>query len=226
MKTLVLHADDRSTDFLKPIYSELKNKTVYTKYNEKSGDKYKLIKEAKQHDRIIFLGHGTPGGLLGWGNLFHDPEFINVLKTKNDQLIYIWCHASTYVIKHKLKGFSTGMFISEVGEASFYSIQATQKQIDHSNNLFAELVGKNLLSGNINMEELKKYVESKYVDDYCKVIKYNRERLKYLDGTMQPPVQSHYSYYNLEDEEESFGYKNIYKNIFKNGKILNRFLKI
>ena len=64
MKTLVIHPDDRSTDFLKPIYSDITDATVL---NGRGIDKKEVYELIKEHERIIMLGHGSPGGLFGVG---------------------------------------------------------------------------------------------------------------------------------------------------------------
>jgi len=63
MKTLVIHPDDRSTDFLSPIYEPVKNKTVITGGITKE----QLRKHIQDHDRILMMGHGSPAGLVSVG---------------------------------------------------------------------------------------------------------------------------------------------------------------
>lgn len=116
-KTLVIHPDDRSTDFLKIIYEN--HLDDWTIINDCFITKEELIKQIKDHDRIIMMGHGTPSGLLNpkkWNLLIND-DFAELLKTK--ETISIWCHSDQYFRKHKIKGFHTGMIISEVSEARF-----------------------------------------------------------------------------------------------------------
>ena len=43
--------------------------------------------------------------------------------------------------KYKIKGFATGMFISELDEAYTNGVNCTQEDIIESNELFASLVG-------------------------------------------------------------------------------------
>ena len=62
MKTLIIHPDDRSTDFLRAIYAPLKNYTLIT-----MGTRKEVNELIKSHDRIIMCGHGTPYGLLSVG---------------------------------------------------------------------------------------------------------------------------------------------------------------
>ena len=59
-KILIIHPQDPSTSFLKPIYTRIKNKTIIT-----GGiNKEELKKQIELHDRVIMLGHGSPMGLF------------------------------------------------------------------------------------------------------------------------------------------------------------------
>ena len=65
MKTLVIHPKDKTTDFLKRIYQNIPNKTVIT-----GGiDQESLNQLIEMHDRILFMGHGSPYGLFSVGQL-------------------------------------------------------------------------------------------------------------------------------------------------------------
>ena len=44
-------------------------------------------------------------------------------------LVGIWCYASSYAHKHGLKGFFSGMFISEPREAFIHLVEATPEEI-------------------------------------------------------------------------------------------------
>ena len=61
MKTLVIHPEDKSTDFLNPIYYG-RDWTVITE-----GTKDEVRWAIDEHDHIIMMGHGTPQGLLSVG---------------------------------------------------------------------------------------------------------------------------------------------------------------
>jgi len=117
MKTLVIHPDDKSTNFLCPIYQTIKNKTVL----RKGFTKKEVVEQIKLHDRIIMLGHGSPDGLFAVGQFETDNTFIidssliDILADKEEN-VYIWCHANKFVEKFDLKGFYTGMFVSEILE--------------------------------------------------------------------------------------------------------------
>lgn len=148
MKTLVIHPDDRSTDFLCPIYLTGTGRPRFDDISIfRGGQTINEIKEAIQtHDQVIMMGHGSPSGLFSLG-LFegegpYRPWFVvghemaDLLKQK-DNNIFIWCNADQFVVKNKLKGFYTGMFISETGEAAYCGLPGTSQEIvDESNNGF------------------------------------------------------------------------------------------
>jgi hypothetical protein len=169
MKTLVIHPDDRSTDFLKEIYKD-KDWTVINDY-----DICKSIKQIteliKNHDRIVMMGHGHPGGLF---MSCINSDLVYLLREK--ECVCIWCNADKFVERYGLKGFYTGMFISEVGEAWYYNIEIDQASVDYSNNLFVTNFGK-VIDSPTALNEIK----SLYVGDNP-VIKFNNDRLYYYDG--------------------------------------------
>jgi hypothetical protein len=143
LKTLVIHPDDRSTDFLKPIYENIADKTVIT-----GGVSYEEVKQLiREHDRVIMLGHGSPYGLFACHKFTDYPRWtiiddgmVEVLREKEEN-IYIWCYAKNFVEFYGLKGVCSGMFISEVGEARGLGVHANQKIVDESNDTFAEILG-------------------------------------------------------------------------------------
>jgi len=136
MKTLIVHPTDRSTDFLKVIYEKMENVTLVT-----GGKTKQEIKELiKEHDRCMFMGHGSPSGLFTVGQFkgptngyIIDITMVEELK-KKDNTVFIWCNADEFVNRHGLKGFYSGMFISEVGEAYYCGLPGTTQDIvDESN---------------------------------------------------------------------------------------------
>lgn len=170
MKTrLIIHMDDRSTDFLKPIYRNATG-TVVTRPLPSS-----LINDLiDAHDQVIMLGHGSPAGLFSLdGGLIIGRNNIEALSKKTDS-IFIWCHASTYMFENDLHGFATGMFVSEVGEARVYNLDPDLKKITESNKLFAKLVGHYL---DEKAPKLYEGVHAGYVLENWQVPAYNRNLL-------------------------------------------------
>ena len=181
-KILVIHPEDRSTDFLKPIYKNLPNTTVITG-NTSYRDIRQLIKE---HDRVIAMGHGSPYGLFSMskfpnsGGYIIDSRMVDILREKNNN-IYIWCNADIFVDKHRLNGIYSGMFISEVGEAEYCGLPDTEQIIvDESNNTFAKELGKQLLI-ETSLELVYDNTNQTYRElaQSNKVAKYNQNRFYY-----------------------------------------------
>ena len=174
-KTLIIHPDDRTTDFLKPIYEDIPYKTII------SGgiSRLHVLSEIKSHDRIIMMGHGSPMGLFGINfdcTYIIDERAVDILRGKENY--FIWCHASDFVRRLNLKGFSTGMFISETSEANYYNVKASKQDVDHSNEVFAALMRKHIMKE----QTLAYNIVSNAYDTYAKefnngVAMYNHERL-------------------------------------------------
>lgn len=142
MKTLIIHPSDRSTDFLRPIYWDLKGFTLAL-----SGTRKEVNKLIKKHDRIIMLGHGTPYGLLSVGSF--DGSFIIDCDTvplfEDKECVFIWCNADKFVNAYNLRGLYSGMFVSEVGEAMMMGLGGTpQRVVDESNDSFAKWLGEGM----------------------------------------------------------------------------------
>jgi hypothetical protein len=178
--TLVIHPDDRSTDFLKYIYQDLPNTTVVT--GDKTQDE--IIDMIQTHDRIVMLGHGTPQGLMSVGQFPNRGYVINsevAPYLTNTENIFVWCYASDFVSRYNLEGFSSGMFISEVSEADYLDVTATQADVDISNMLFAYTLGKALLS-NDDLNTVMGKVKTAYftMTAINEVARYNNGRLRLM----------------------------------------------
>ena len=162
MKTLVIHPQDKSTVFLKGIYELIpeEDKTVLV-----TGATDKEIRELIQsHDRVMMMGHGSPHGLFSVGGFKgKSPYLINkthveLLNEKEDN-VFIWCNADMFVTFYDLKGFYTGMFISEVGEAYYCGLPGTsQDLVEESNYGFTNILknfvneGKDVTYENVKRE--------------------------------------------------------------------------
>ncbi len=178
MKTLIIHPDDRTTDFLKVIYQNIENKKVLTggipldKVNE-------LIKE---YDRVIMCGHGSGDGLFSIGAFSERFSFVidhstATLLSEKDNSIFIWCNADQYVKQHNIKGFYTGMFISEVPEATYCGLPGmTDDIINESNNEFCTKLSQCINESKETMYQtiLKEYEQ---IAQHNPVAKYNFDRL-------------------------------------------------
>lgn len=182
MKTLIIHPQDGSTDFLKPIYETIPDKTVIRGESPAKMNIKELNELIKSHDRIMMMGHGCPSGLFSFGlfknakGLVINKDTVELLKEKTNN-VYIWCNADMFVKHYNLKGFYSGMFISEVGEAWGCNVRnQTHKEVDESNNKFSEILSKYI---NEDSESIRKKVTEEYglLGETNLVARYNNERL-------------------------------------------------
>jgi len=98
-----------------------------------------------------------------------DSSFVYLLKEK--QCVCIWCNADVFVEKYKLKGFYTGMIISEYEEAIIFCVQGDYQEIYNSNVLFADAVKKS-----IDESDMLKSMKLLY-DDKNPIIEFNKQNL-------------------------------------------------
>ena len=179
MKTLIIHPEDRTTSFLKVIYENIPDKTVIT-----GGMNKEKVKELiASHDRVMMMGHGCPSGLFSMGRFFGtygslviDASMVEELK-KKDNSVFIWCNADQFVNRYNLKGFYTGMFISEVMEAAYCGLPGTdQEDVDQSNFGFCEIAAKYI---NEEIETAYNSIRMEYsaIADENPVALYNYNRL-------------------------------------------------
>lgn len=166
MKTLVIHPRDHSTKFLEDIYVGLDCTVHRSNRSVRS-----LI---KSHDRIICLGHGTANGLLQIpynGSFVVDSRHVQLLREK--ECIFIWCYANLFMKKYGLKGFATGMFISEMDEALQYCVPFERGDIEQSNSRFARLIKENISADDLYAKvkaeygQLTSYVSQFNLSELC-----------------------------------------------------------
>jgi hypothetical protein len=183
MKILVIHPQDSSTDFLIPIYMNLKSFPDFDDVTIIRGGmtKDEVNEQIKQHDRIMMMGHGAPSGLFSVGQfpnsrgLIIDEDTVPLLQNK--ECIFIWCNAHAFVGTHNLKGLYSGMFISEVAEAAYCGLPGTPQEIvNESNNHFAKEFGQ--VSGQ-PLVEAYEYIKDSYgvLAESNPIAKYNHYRL-------------------------------------------------
>ncbi len=179
MKTLVIHPKDSTTDFLKTCYAGLlKDTEVVTKDKTKQ----EISDLIESHERLIMMGHGSPNGLFSVrqfpldGNYIIDYSLLGLLELKKDN-VYIWCNADCFVKLHQLKGFFTGMFISEEQEAWYCGFSGIgQEAVDESNSEFCRIMAKYISeSGKVIYENVKK--EYALLAKTNPIAKFNLERL-------------------------------------------------
>jgi hypothetical protein len=189
---LVIHPDDRTTDFLDPSYADL-SATVMTTQKEM----FNLRENMRQYDRIIMMGHGSPAGLmmpritLNGVDLVKDNDdewvlkkyslhslgatFVDILKTK--PIVAVWCNADKFVVPHDLHGFYTGMVISELCEANYCQVHGcNEKELLESNTLFTKALAAAI---KIQSPESVKVFKEIYNNPKNRIMEYNRQRIYY-----------------------------------------------
>jgi hypothetical protein len=140
----------------------------------------KVVKAILNHDRIIMLGHGLPYGLLGWDGVAINPSHSSIL-ANNPNNVYIWCHANKFVETNKLKGFASGMIISEVVEAFHclkVGIKFTKEDVDESNIIFAKML-KNIID--LPPSAMLNEAKEQYKPNGNPIIEYNSQNLFYYN---------------------------------------------
>lgn len=175
MKTLVIHPEDRSTDFLKYVYQNISGEVEVIR---DCPPRKVLEKKMKSADKIIMLGHGTPSGLMnvtytGDRGYIVDGGFADILKEKEN--VSIWCNSDSFFRFHGIKGFHTGMIISECSEQLYVLGKVYLNEEEQLNNMiyFAQIVGECI---NDTPEEMKEYILSEYTDDDA-VTEFNRRNI-------------------------------------------------
>ena len=170
-KVLIIHPEDKSTDFLKLIY-EGKD---YDVINSCDVTDKEIRAAIKKHDKIIMMGHGIGSGLLNprHGGLIINDSHADLLREK--ETVSIWCYSDRYFRRNEIPGFHTGMIISEVLEEMFVLGYAPLDRDELLNNMeyFATIVGE-CIDGSADW--MKKYILSKYNDD-DPVTEFNRNNI-------------------------------------------------
>jgi len=183
MKTLVIHPHDASTNFLSPIYAGLDNVTLVTD----SWPQNQIQEAIQTHDQVMMMGHGSPSGLFAVGQFPTNSPFASYVigtgmveaLSQKDNSIFIWCNADQFVNRHMLKGFYTGMFISETGEAAYCGLPGTPQYIvDESNHGFVNIL-REKLQDTRDTSLLFEQTSGTYsiIADINPVAKYNYNRL-------------------------------------------------
>lgn len=172
MKTLVIHPIDKTTDFLKPIYSGHSDWDVMDCNISKS----KMVRLIMQYDRIIMLGHGSEDGLFDFKRkrMIINSNHVYLLRQK--VCVCIWCNADEFVKKYKLTPeLYTGMIISDIDEAFFMGVNGTVsgliKWVDASNELFTKVLKISFEDGNFDI------IKKMYTDTENAVIQYNEKNI-------------------------------------------------
>ncbi len=177
--TLVFHRTDPTTTMLSQLYEGKGWDVLNSCYNL---DQEELFKVVDAHERIVCLGHGYPGGLMGMFGPEMAPHF------KDKKLFVIWCNADKYFDNAGIGNgqFITGNIPSEVGESIAAGCGNIGRQemldnITYWSKLCADVIER-CLEGDVKSSV--DYIRENYISHYGThpVTKYNAIRTK-VHGT-------------------------------------------
>ena len=172
MKTLVIHPQDDSTDFLCKIYKD----TDWTVINSTVSKKF-LKDSIKSHDRIIMMGHGCDRGLFNSNfDVVIDSNLVYLLRDKD--CIAIWCNADMFFTKYKLKGLYTGMIISEYTEAQYESVTTTFYEVEKSNELFSKAMRDGITDDGFDIDLIQSVYD---ISELNRVMDFNKKQIYKTD---------------------------------------------
>ena len=196
---IVVHPKDPSTAMLQSIYEEL-DITFFDSYKQKE-EILSAIRNAPKDEPILLLGHGCPSGLLDMRyGLLIDEDDAEILKDRPN-LVCIWCYASSYAYLHNLKGFFSGMFISEPSEAYVHDVKATDDEVDWCASDFALRFGDMLREGKTIREAAASLMDPKWI--VSDLTRYNYIRLEYREtGEEGLPYDDRLAFGMIDEEKE------------------------
>ena len=187
-RVLVIHPDDRSTDFLKLIYKDKDYDVINFKGSDNSSGisllyedpdycYCKVLETIDLYDKIILLGHGTPGGLLNpkAGGYLVDDAAADILRKK--EVVSVWCFSDKFFRGNNIfnNQFHTGMIISETLEQLIMlgRIYLDNKQQLKNMEKFATIIGECIED---TPENMKKHVLENYIGE-DPVTQFNRDNI-------------------------------------------------
>ena len=170
---IVVHPNDPSTRMLCATYEGIEGVTLFDSW-EQRGEILKAIAAAPKDEPILLLGHGCPSGLLDMrvGLVLNNMD-AELLKDRPN-LVGIWCYASDYAHEHGLKGFFSGMFISEEPEAWANGVDAGEVEINDRAWDFSERFGDMLRAGRPLAEIAAELMDPRHRDSALTEFNYSR----------------------------------------------------
>lgn len=165
------------------IYKEIEGVTLFDSYKQRDAI-LAAIAAAPKDEPVLLLGHGSPDGLfdMRYGLLVKNSD-AEILKDRPN-LVGIWCYASSYAYKHGLKGFFSGMFISEEPEAWVNGVKAEAEEIGAKAWDFAGRFGGLLRAGRPLGETATELMDPRHRDS--ELTRFNYDRLTWRPTGEEP----------------------------------------
>ena len=172
---IVVHPEDPSTKVLARLYEGMEGVRLFDSWEQRK-EIMDAIAAAPKDEPILLLGHGCPRGLYDFKNaaLIIGNADAELLKDRPN-LVGIWCYASSYAYKHGLKGFFSGMFISEPAEAQMNKVSASARMICKKTQDFCERFGEMMREGKPLAEIAAELMDPRHRD--CELTRFNYDRL-------------------------------------------------
>lgn len=184
MKRLIIHPQDRTTDFLKIIYEGWEDSEIHTE-KLTSKEVKQLFHHCPTTSQIMLLGHGSYKGLF-YREDETKPLFDCVMVGHTHRhflqhrhnIIAIFCNADQFARAEGLHGLFSGMIISELSEAKEYGVLTTQEELDRENARFASRI-RQLLDEGCLLHEIP--TRMKEMDDtHSELTDFNYKNIYYL----------------------------------------------
>ena len=145
---------------------------------------------AEEEDTLVLCGHGSPQGLfdpsvMARGNLTtiarNPPHLVdarNAPSVRARRVVGVWCYAASFAESVGLRGFFTGMFVSNPMEAAFVGCPGRDSAatITEQEVLFCRRVNE-LLRADVPMEDWIPRLNAQ-ADRSIGVVRYNYDRLR------------------------------------------------
>lgn len=187
---IVVHPKDPSTEMLTAVYEGIVNVTLFDSWEQRK-EILKAIAEAPKDEPILLLGHGSPNGLfdMRYGLIIKNTD--SELLRDRPNLVGIWCYASSYAFKHGLKGFFSGMFISEEPEAWVNGVEAEEEEINAKAWDFARRLGDLLRAGKPMEEAAAELMDPRHADSELTRFNYSRLNWRPTGEESLPPASKY-----------------------------------
>lgn len=184
MTVIYSNFGDIDTRVLPGIWKNIPNVNV-VEITRKDEDFEERVNTAvsQETETILMCGHGTTQGLLHpdlqSGQYIIHEENCSLIHAKN--VIGFWCYASDFAKVHKLDGFYTSMYISNLYEAYQNGFPtAKENEIDVSIKLFVERLN-GLLRASIPMDEWIQRLQV-HMDPESEIESFNYLGLSYFNN--------------------------------------------
>ena len=193
MKATIVHsnAGDTDTRVLAALWDDIPDARVL---NIRPGtpDARRAVDAAiaEEEDALVLCGHGSPQGLfdpsvMARGNLAaiaRNPPYLvdvrNAPSIRARRVVGVWCYAASFAESAGLRGFFTGMFVSNPMEAAFVGCPGRDSAatITEQEVLFCRRVNE-LLRADVPMEDWIPRLNAQ-ADRSLAVVRYNYDRLR------------------------------------------------